>query len=342
MTALVVTILLSLLMLWLIVAVSLLWLGLRWVRVPDVSMMRATGVIVVSCIVQQIIQFPLAYSATKINTDSQPILLFWLLLAIINVIVTPCAIIKYAFKTSVWQSFRAWLTSILAIPIMIAFVLLIFRPFVLEAFASPTNGMAPTILGATQRSSCPTCGQTNYCTPLEVDRYVMRGGVSMICKNFHVHEQSDIPNTVYDPDRILTLKFLSPERWDIAIFESPDQPDTLYVMRVVGLPGELIEIKDGAVWVNGKQLEVPSHLDGLKYVTKIDNYSTAMWGTEAVPAQLANDEFFVLGDFSMRARDSRIWQEGAPGHAPYAVPKSHIKGVATHIYWPFSRWRALR
>jgi hypothetical protein len=67
-----------------------------------------------------------------------------------------------------------------------------------------------------------------------------------------------------------------------------------------------------------------------------------MSGTKDRPAVLADDEYFVLGDFSAQSSDSRWWYEGAPGHNPYAVPRSHVRGVVTHIYWPPQRWRVLR
>ena len=57
---------------------------------------------------------------------------------------------------------------------------------------------------------------------------------------------------------------------------------------------------------------------------------------------VAAGEYFVLGDFSQQSADSRLWESGAPGHPSYAVPESYIIGVATHIYWPPSRWRILR
>ena len=56
---------------------------------------------------------------------------------------------------------------------------------------------------------------------------------------------------------------------------------------------------------------------------------------------LADDEYFVLGDFTWRSVDSRFWEEGAVGHNPYAVPESHLHGVVTHIIWPPSRWRGV-
>ena len=63
------------------------------------------------------------------------------------------------------------------------------------------------------------------------------------------------------------------------------------------------------------------------------------WGCEDNAVVLGLDEYFVLGDFSARSKDSRLWQDGAPGHLPYAVPSDHIIGVVTQIYWPPERWR---
>ena len=67
-----------------------------------------------------------------------------------------------------------------------------------------------------------------------------------------------------------------------------------------------------------------------------------MWRAPDRPAKLGADEYFVLGDFSQQAADSRLWETGAPGHPTYAVPQSYLIGVVTHIYWPPSRWRILR
>ncbi len=66
------------------------------------------------------------------------------------------------------------------------------------------------------------------------------------------------------------------------------------------------------------------------------------WGSPTRPAQLADDEYYVLGDFSVASADSRLWHSGAPNHHPYAVPAANLVGVVTHIYWPVSRWRSFR
>ena len=113
-------------------------------------------------------------------------------------------------------------------------------------------------------------------------------------------------------------------------------------MRLVGLPGETIHVDGGAVWVNGMRLDPPTTLRGLEYLSEMPNWRTPLWGANERPAVLGQDEYFVLGDFSAQSNDSRLWEKGASGHSPFAVPESHLRGVVTHVYWPPQRWRVLR
>jgi signal peptidase I len=99
-----------------------------------------------------------------------------------------------------------------------------------------------------------------------------------------------------------------------------------------------VAIRDGDVWINGVRTEKPNGLSGLVYSADPMWEERTVWG----PVRLGIDEYFVLGDFSLRSKDSRLWQQGAPGHPPYAVPESYLVGVVTHIYWPPSRWRKFR
>ena len=105
---------------------------------------------------------------------------------------------------------------------------------------------------------------------------------------------------------------------------------------------EEITIRDGRVWANGEMLTPPDCLQGIEYVTKIQDTPWEVWGSPDCPAKLGEDEYFVLGDFSPQSKDSRLWQTGAPGHPPFAVPESHIQGVVTHTFWPPGRWRVFR
>ncbi len=91
----------------------------------------------------------------------------------------------------------------------------------------------------------------------------------------------------------------SPRRWEIVVFHGPEYRTTPYVKRIVGMPGETVEIKDGRIHINGDVMAMP-HL--AVYVAH---------GRHGVnsPCRLADDEFFVLGDNSAASDDSRTWPQ---------------------------------
>ncbi|MGN6547440.1 MAG: hypothetical protein ACTHK7_20475, partial [Aureliella sp.] len=91
------------------------------------------------------------------------------------------------------------------------------------------------------------------------------------------------------------------------------------------------------------RLEVPDELKGIQYESNLpDRPKQKLWGTTERPAKLSSDEYFVLGDFSANAVDSRLWLQGAPGHHAFAVPRSYLRGVVTHVFWPLDRLRVVR
>ena len=140
-------------------------------------------------------------------------------------------------------------------------------------------------------------------------------------------------------DRVLTNKLIAPRRWDLIVFRNPEDPAQNYVKRLVGFPNETLQLKEGSVWIDGKRLVPPPHLKGIQYAAEMPH---ALGINGVLPIPLGPDEYFVLGDNTMNSLDSRLWQSGSPGHAPYAVPEDHLIGVATHIYWPKDRFRILR
>jgi signal peptidase I len=174
------------------------------------------------------------------------------------------------------------------------------------------------------------------------DRFPRLDPPLMICDNFHVAQMPDVDRTVESGDRVLVARFLAPRRWDLVVFRFPEDPSQFHVDRLVGLPGERIHIADGAAWANGKKLVPPDSLKGIEYTSQLPSTFGDLWGAVNRPAVLAENEYYVLGDFSAQSKDSRLWEQGAPGHHPYAVPESHVHGVVTHIYWPLNRCRVLR
>lgn len=104
-----------------------------------------------------------------------------------------------------------------------------------------------------------------------------------------------------------------PERGDIIVFHHPNSELNL-IKRVIGLPGDQIEISDEHIKVNGVILNEP-------YIQAEPVYS----GNWTVP----EDQYFVLGDNRNNSSDSHSWQY---------LPEDHIVGKAMVIYWPFVNW----
>lgn len=313
-------------------------IGLRWAKVPN-STTRRVALAAALAIVLQVAINTLFFSFPTFSAD-RSILLGLVQLA--AVVVAPCAVISVLFKTRFVQTVQAWLPTLLTSVATLGLVLVVLRPFLYDAFVVPTNGMAPTLLGKHWRGVCPECGKPNYCSPRD-ERDGAADPPLMICDSFHVTRTAKLPKAVQGGDRFLAAKFLTPQRWDLVVFQYPEKPATLYVQRLVGFPGETVHLEDGAVWIDGIRQTPPDSLEGIEYLSKLpDGLGPDLWGSKERPARLGSDEYFVLGDFSAQSRDSRFWEQGAPGHNPFAVPASHIKGVATHTYWPPHRWRVHR
>lgn len=165
--------------------------------------------------------------------------------------------------------------------------------------------------------------------------------MSAICDNFHA---AVVPCPRRDPirgDRVFCASFLKPQRWDLAVFQAPHDPQVNYVMRVVGLPGETVYVADGSVFANGERLIPPGAISQIVFSERAGGLD-AINGTRENPAVLGPDEYFVLGDNTDTAFDSRHWQSGAANHNRFAVPESHFVGVVATIYWPPKRWKSFR
>jgi signal peptidase I len=109
--------------------------------------------------------------------------------------------------------------------------------------------------------------------------------------------------------------FGGPERGDIIVFRFPGRPERDFIKRVIGVPGDVIEIDRGRVYVNGDMLQE-------EYIRTQPTYSVP---TQTVPA----GQYFVLGDNRPNSSDSHIW-----GY----VPADNVIGKAWVSYWPPEQW----
>ncbi|MDP8263809.1 MAG: signal peptidase I [Candidatus Ancaeobacter aquaticus] len=172
--------------------------------------------------------------------------------------------------------------------IIYAFIIAMFvRTFIVQAYKIPTGSMEPTLHGAKS------------------------GG-----------------------DRILVNKFLyyfkKPERGDIIVFKTKgilglDQNKD-YIKRLVGLPGDSVEIIDGHLYINGTPLVTPDTFRTNTYYN-VGSHSNG-FGKAGEKVLIPKDHYYVLGDNSANSRDSRYWG---------FVPENNIKGKAFLTYWPPSR-----
>ncbi len=140
--------------------------------------------------------------------------------------------------------------------ILFAFLLaFLFRTFEAEAFVIPTGSMAPTLYGRHKEADCPACNhrivvgasheviaETGHLMP----NVRLRGAVCSNC-GFVNDEMSKA--LAFNGDRILVNKFPyefgNPDRWDVFVFKYPAEPQTNYIKRLVGLPGETLRIRNG-------------------------------------------------------------------------------------------------
>jgi signal peptidase I len=112
----------------------------------------------------------------------------------------------------------------------------------------------------------------------------------------------------------LAYWFGEPTVGDVIVFHFPRDPDQEYIKRIIGLPGDQVEIKDGQVFVNGQELSED-------YIAASPVYDIV----EEVP----DDSLFVLGDNRNNSSDSHNWGP---------VPLENIIGKATFVYWPPTEW----
>lgn len=121
----------------------------------------------------------------------------------------------------------------------------------------------------------------------------------------------------------LTYHFREPERFDVVVFDQTEEDH--YIKRVIGLPGETVQIIDGYVYINGEKLE-----------DDVYGKEVMLSGMRAEqPVTLGEDEYFVLGDNRNYSRDSRD-----PGVGN--VKRSQILGRAWLRFWPLNKLEFIR
>lgn len=182
---------------------------------------------------------------------------------------------------------RDWLESI-----VVAFLLaMVIRTFVVQAFKIPSGSMRMTLL---------------------------EGDLILVNKFIY---GARVPLTKL---RLPALR--EPKRGDVVVFIYPEDRKKDFIKRLVGLPGETVEIKGGSVYINDKLAEEP-------IFNHIYYFNHGDFGGMGQKITVPQGSYFVLGDNSTSSKDSRYWG---------FVPKENLLGEALVIYWPPSRIRAIK
>lgn len=144
-----------------------------------------------------------------------------------------------------------------------------------------------------------------------------------VCLRFTVQSytvvMSSMEPNIHDGECIMvnkvTYRSSGPQRGEVIVFDPPFESEYPFIKRVIGLPNETVEIKDGKVSINGTPIDE-------EYIMAPPNYT--------MPAtEVPESEYFVLGDNRNNSNDS---------HNSWTVPRDNIIGKAWFVYWPPTKW----
>ena len=140
---------------------------------------------------------------------------------------------------------------------------------------------------------------------------------------------SSMETTLSDGDQLLvdklSYRFQAPKRFDIIVFPYQYEENVYYIKRIIGLPGETVQVKDGYVYINGEKLE--SDIYGKEVMQST--------GIAAEPITLGDDEYFVLGDNRNNSSDSRDPSVGI-------LKRKDLLGRAWVRIYPFDKVGVIR
>jgi signal peptidase I len=183
--------------------------------------------------------------------------------------------------------------------IVIAVILALFiRTFVVQAFKIPTGSMEENLLIGDH---------------LLVNKFIFGPSASAV-------ERAVLP--------MASLK-----RGEVVVFKYPEEPDRDFIKRVIGLPGETVELREKKVYINGTPLNepyvhflVPPRTGGTEF-NEVTSYDVReRYGPVTVPP----NQYFVMGDNRDNSQDSRYWG---------FLPRELVKGKALVIYWSYEAGR---
>jgi signal peptidase I len=193
------------------------------------------------------------------------------------------------------SSFRKSTIREYAESIVIAVILALFvRTWVVQAFKIPTGSMENNLLIGDH---------------LLVNKFVFGPTASSI-------------------DRA-ALPIRNIRRGDVVVFKYPDEPERDFIKRVIGLPGETVELRAKKVYIDGQPLDEP-YVHFLQPASEAQEITSFDVRERYGPVEVPDGQYFVMGDNRDNSQDSRYWG---------FLPAHYVKGRALMIYWSYESGR---
>ncbi len=214
-------------------------------------------------------------------------------------------------KTEAETKQPGWVEWVRSITIAIILAMLIRWP-VAEPYKIPSGSMEPTFVPGDR---------------IFVDKHVY--GLRWPLNGFRI--PFTLKTLWYSDGYIIEGKDVN--RWDIVVFKAVEpgsEHDTL-VKRVVALPGERVLIRDGKITINGEVMPLPDFMPPINYTFERGSNGFGLVADDE-HSLIPEGHYFMMGDNSASSRDGRWFG---------FVPKHHILGRVTSIWYPFDRWRDL-
>lgn len=198
----------------------------------------------------------------------------------------------------------------IVVAMLLAFAI---RIFVVQAFKIPSGSMIPTLLIGDHI----LVSKLTYGLQWPADcRFEWTGPLNLSPSQWR------LPFNCYTSKTV--IRFSDPQRGDVIVFRYPEDEEKDFIKRIVGLPGDVVEIKRKTVFINGTPLDDKGYTQRVDpgvidpHINPRDNF-----GPVTVPPQ----SYFVMGDNRDQSLDSRFWG---------FVSADKIKGKAFRIYWSWS------
>lgn len=191
---------------------------------------------------------------------------------------------------------------------------------------TPLDSRLPKAGSLEQTSVSPGSRTIQWLRDIAISVVIALIVILFLYQPVRVEGTSMMPSLV-DQERIFINKFsyrfgfTDISRFDTVVFWFPGDTSKSYIKRVVGIPGDTVEISRGQVFLNGQELTEPYVPDDYRDRVSMDKIS------------VRENEYFVLGDHRSSSNDSRTWG---------AVPRSYIYGKAVFSYWPLDRLGTVR